>query len=140
MPCIILSLINSTVHQTYQECVRQTCYDWLERLELEEQKGQSIDMLLYSTLIASDVGGRAGFAKDFGGVRGGAETRILQLLDLNTGVVGQVGLLPWPLALGSQLDISPEKREFEALAVQLVNEAEQQVRQSPPAAKLWPDL
>jgi hypothetical protein len=115
------------VQQTYEECVQQTCREWLEKLESQHQKKQPIDILLYSTLIASDVGGRAGFAKNFGGVKGGTETRMLQLLDLSTSVIGQVGLLPWPLALGAQLDISPEKKEFEALAAQLVNEAEHEV-------------
>jgi hypothetical protein len=102
-------------------------YDWLKKLEGMQGQRQAVDVSLFSALIALDMAGRVGYSRDLNAIQGGKENRILQLLELNTGIVGKLGLLAWPLALGSQLDIVPEKKEYESLAAALVDDREKAV-------------
>ncbi|KAK4447358.1 Tryprostatin B 6-hydroxylase [Podospora aff. communis PSN243] len=103
----------------YETSTRSVCNTWLRKIASSE--GKPIDTSLFSLLITFDHMGKIGYSHDFGTVEAGKENRMLDLLEVMFGQIGQLGELTWPIALMKSLGVGGEAAEFDALACQMAD-------------------
>jgi hypothetical protein len=80
-----------------------------------------MDTSLFSLLITFDHMGKIGYSRDFGTIEAGKENRMLDLLEVMFGQIGQLGELTWPIALMKSLGVGGEAAEFDALACKMAD-------------------
>lgn len=69
--------------------------------------------------------GRVGYSREWGVVEKGTESLMLSLLEATFRPIGKLGRVGWILAMASQLKLSKERTQFQALANRVIDEREQ---------------
>jgi hypothetical protein len=113
-PMLICSSFMVPALTGYELHTRLTIRDWLSKLE--SLQGSPLDISLYSELISFDNMGRVGYSKEWGVIKAGHANNMLSLLDVLTRPSGKLGRVAWLRAVGFQLKLSKEFREFEKLS------------------------
>ncbi len=114
----------------YTRYTQEVCHDWLEKLD--ELDGKPINILLYTKLIPFDNMGKMGYSVNFGTVKAGKHDHILDFQEITFGNMGVVGQVNWLIKIAKDLRLSPEQREFEKLAIKIVDEREKVGRPTSP--------
>lgn len=65
--------------------------------------------------------GKIGFSHDFKTLEAGKENRMLDLLEVMFGQLGQLGELTWPIALMKSLNVGGDAAEFDALTCKMAD-------------------
>jgi len=109
--------------EVYEVLVRETARDWLAKLAECAEEARSVDISLFSLLIAFENMGRVGFSKVWGGVRAGKESRLLYLIEFLFGQIAALGSsLNWPVPLAKAVNLDSRQAEFEALVMKTTDE------------------
>ena len=104
---------------TYESTTREICKTWLKKAA--SFNGQPINTSLFSLLVTFDHMGRVGFSQNFRTIEAGEEHRMLDLIEVLFGQLGQLGELSWPLALLQSLGVGGDAAEFDALACKMAD-------------------
>lgn len=110
---------------------------WLDKIDAAN--GQPINVSLFALLIAFDNIGRIAYSKDFGTVKSGKETRMLDMAEVTFATIATLGHLDWPLPLFADLKLGKTQLEFEDLAVRLIDERDK-VGNAQPYQMCWTDI
>ncbi|KAK0641738.1 cytochrome P450 [Cercophora newfieldiana] len=108
----------------YEQSTREICHTWLSQLAGFSSKGTAVDTSLFSLLITFDHMGKIGFSHDFKTIEAGKENRMLDLLEVMFGQLGQLGELAWPVALMKSLGVGGDAGEFEGLTREMADRRE----------------
>ncbi|KAK5651342.1 hypothetical protein OQA88_12575 [Cercophora sp. LCS_1] len=111
--------VTSKALGVYENSTREICHTWLAKLAALE--GKPINTSLFSLLITFDHMGKIGFSHDFGTIEAGKENRMLDLLEVMFGQIGQLGELVWPVALMKSLGVGGDAAEFDELTRQMAD-------------------
>ncbi|KAK0610800.1 cytochrome P450 [Immersiella caudata] len=103
----------------YEISTREVCNTWLRKIE--SAGGRPINTSLFSLLITFDHMGKIGYSHDFCTIEAGKENRMLDLLEVMFGQLGQLGELTWPIALMKSLGVGGDAAEFDKLTCQMAD-------------------
>ncbi|KAK0747207.1 cytochrome P450 [Schizothecium vesticola] len=109
---------------TYETSTRQICHTWLSQLDVFSAEGRAINTSLFSLLVTFDHMGKIGFSHDFNTIEAGKENRMLDLLEVMFGQLGQLGELVWPVALMKSLGAGGDAGEFDRLTKTMADRRE----------------